>query len=91
MEARQDGVDILTRLDENLNECRDTLNTYHKLWLYKACVHEKLETTANDIWTLRDEMEHLLDDSDDDDPSAGDLLTPYTFFIVFFSTFSLFI
>lgn len=91
MEARQDGIDILTRLDENLNECRDTLNTYHKLWLYKACVHEKLETTANEIWTLRDEMEDALDDFNDDDPSAANLLTPLTFFILLSLTFSFFI
>jgi hypothetical protein len=75
--AREDGNDILIRLEENLDECRNLLKSDHMLWEYKVCIYQRLDTFENEIWdlrqSLRDEEDESSNDDDFDDSSANSL------------------
>jgi hypothetical protein len=72
--AREEGKDILIRLEENLDECRSSLKSDHTLWQYKICIYQHLNTFEDEIWDLRQSLRDEEDESTNDiDSSAKSL------------------
>lgn len=92
--AKEEALDIMNELRENLQECQKRLETDHLIWQYKVCIYQYLDSTDNQIWDLKNKIRYDSSEFDDDDSQSTTLrafLSLVIFNLIILSCFSVII
>lgn len=63
LDAREDVSEALSRLSDDLDECKNKLRTDHLLGDYKKCVVDKLNTFDDEVWNVLEDIKQSNFDS----------------------------